>query len=251
MSWFRRTWLTAVGQVAWRIPGRSARILSSFAQAERGSGFDMLSACEETTRRDMRRKFLEHSLDESRHSQIFVSCSRAAGGLSRAQAAIMDGAYLTNQGIVGDQSLFERLGDLEFMAFVYVAEQDAVEQFTVYRDHHLLDTKTAEILNEILRDEKFHVSYSRAELERYREEGRAKEVDQAIRRVRWRRIKEAWLRGSIHIGTFVTGLWMVLLYFLVVTPFRLFARMASGGWIEAKQPSGLAPTSMRAARSQA
>ena len=204
MGAIRRAWLQVISGVSWRLPRWPQRLLTAFSHAEQGSYYDMLAAAELTDDRRMRRKYLEHALDEVRHCALFRARVRAMGQTSRAQAAAWNANTLTEHGIVGGQTLFERLGELEFMAFVYIAERDAVEQFSVYLDRKLPDADTHAMLEDILRDEAFHVSYSKAALERFRKEGRGKEVDQALRRVRWRRIKEAWLRFSRDLGQVVS-----------------------------------------------
>ena len=52
-----------------------------------------------------------------------------------------------------------------------VAEEEAVEQFHVYQKLGLMDDTTDAMMKRILKDEAFHVSYSRAELDRYEEQG--------------------------------------------------------------------------------
>ena len=116
-----------------------------------------------------------------------------------------------------------------------MAEADAVEQFNVYQARELPDPETREMLDRILRDENFHVSYSRAALERFRQEGRGAEVDRAIRQVRTDRLKERWLRFSRDMGAVVSGLWLGLMYVFLVGPFRVFARLEPGGWLSPRR----------------
>jgi hypothetical protein len=117
----------------------------------------------------------------------------------------------------------------------------------VYVARKLPDPDTTAALTRILHDEHFHVSYSRAELERYRKAGRGREVDAAMRRVRWRRLKETWALLSRQIGAVTSSVWLTVLYGVVVGPFRLFARLDPGGW----QPVRTDPRPARlAARSQ-
>ena len=57
----RRDWLLwTISQVVWRIPGRGSRKMAGFSHTEAGSGLDMLSAAEETPRRDMRANSIGH-----------------------------------------------------------------------------------------------------------------------------------------------------------------------------------------------
>jgi hypothetical protein len=247
MGVIRQTWIGLVSEVSWRLPGWPVRLLTGFSQAERGSCYDMLAAVEATERRDMRLKYFRHAMDESRHAGLFLSRARAQGGMDRTQAVVSDAGYLTSHGIVGGKTLIERMGDLEFLAFVYVAEDDAVEQFNVYLDRELPDEETSATLRRILKDERFHVSYSRAALDFYRKQGREKEVARALRKVRWDRWKEAWLRFSVVTGHVVGSVWLTLMYALLVAPFRLLARLDDGGW---HAPRARLGDPLRSARAQ-
>jgi hypothetical protein len=248
MGRLRKLAIGVASEVAWRLPGWPVRFLRSFSESERGSAVDMLAAAELTERADLRRKYFLHALDETRHAGLFRDRAAAlGGGEDRVRAALDDAGTLQRHGIVNGRTMFERLGELEFLAFVYVAEADAVEQFDVYRARRLPDAATIDTLGDILKDEAFHVSYSRNELERWRKQGRGAEVDAAVRRVRWNRLKEAWLRFTRDVGTAVASVWLGLVYVLVVGPFRLFARVEPGGW----QPVATDPRDrLAAARSQ-
>ena len=231
MGKVRQAWLKIVSPLAWSRSGAERRFLSSFSDTERGSAVDMLAAAELTDRRDLRRKYFIHALDESRHARLFARRAEEFGAeTTRVRAALNDANTLQAHGIVGGRSLFERYGELEFLAFVHRSEALAVEQFGVYRDLELLDEQTDEMLQNILRDEHFHVGYSRMELERYTREGRGDAVHKALRKVFWRRPWEAWMRVSLRVGHAVTTFWMTVLYLLVVAPFRLGATRESAGF---------------------
>ena len=239
MGWLRRAYLTVASELSWRVPGRPQRLLAAFALAERGSMLDMLAAVEATERRDLRKKYFLHALDEGRHALVFAERVRALGQLGRAEAAIEDSGQLVEAGIVGGRTLFERLGEPEFLTFVYVAEADAVEQFKVYLERGLPDAATQAELRGILKEEAFHVSYSRAEVDRYRKEGLP--VDRWATRLRLRRLWEGWLRFSRDFGGVMSGLWLGLLYVLVLGPFRLFGRLEPGGWQSVPVRAGVDP----------
>ena len=203
--------------------------MHSFHFTEKGSSYDMLSACEQTDRRELRQKYFRHALDEDRHSSLFRQRVEEMGGLSKRLKALEVGGTSSMHDVVEGQTLFERLGELEFLAFVYIAEAEAVEQFHVYQKLGLMDPDTNTMMKGILKDEAFHVSYSRAELERYRKEGRAKEVQQAMRRVKRRRLGERWLMFGNGIGDFVSSCMLTVLYVLFMAPGRLLSGLAPGG----------------------
>ncbi len=229
MTNLRRLWLTVISELAWRLPWRPAQLLAQFSQAERGSCYDMLAAAELTTTRALRRKYLEHAIDESQHAGVFRTRALSLG-VSREEAALFDAAYLGEHGIVGGETLFERLGELEFLAFVHVAEKRALEQFEVYQDRELPDPDTRVALARICKDEVFHMTYTGAELDRFRREGREGEVNAALRSIFINRYKEGWLRFSRDFGGFMSTMWLTLLYVVVLGPFKLLARREPDGW---------------------
>ncbi len=231
MGMLRRTWLKLVSPLAWSRAGAERRFLASFSETERGSAVDMLAAAELTERRDLRRKYFIHALDEARHSRLFARRAQDFGAERvRARAALDDANTLQTHGIVAGRTLFERYGELEFLAFVCRSEAMAVEQFGVYRELSLLDPESDAMLENILRDEHFHVGYSHNELERYTREGRASEVRRARAKVFWRRPWEAWMRFSLRVGHVVTTFWMTTLYLVVVAPFKLGAKREEAGF---------------------
>ncbi len=243
MGWLRQRWIGLASEVSWRIPGRPVKILTRFSQAERGSLYDMLAAVEKTTRRELRLKYFRHAMDESRHAGVFLGRARALGGMDRTQAVIADAGYLTRNGIIGSETLFERLGERDFLAFVAVAEADAIEQFQIYLDRELPDPDTRDALSTILKDERFHASYSRAALDVYDPAA----VKKSLSQVRWGRFKEGWLRFSVGMGGVVSAIWLSLIYLVLVGPFALLSRLEPGGW---QTPRPIRAGGLPGARSQ-
>jgi rubrerythrin len=224
----QRDWfLWAISAIIWRLPGRTSIKMAGFSHTEAGSGIDMLLACEQTPRRDMRAKYFRHALDELKHAGMFRkrSLSLAPKKQSRAAAVLNDGDFIQDHGINAKMSLFSQLGELEFLAFVWIAEKRGAQQFDVYA-HLLRDDKDSHVMfEEIARDERFHIAYSRAELDQYVSKGQAKEVRTAVFRVRRRRWLQGWLRFSRILGEHMSQLWLGLLYFFVVGPSSILARL--------------------------
>lgn len=218
--------LWALSWLIWRIiPGRAAAKMAEFSHTEAGSGLDMLAAAEETPRPELRARYFRHALDELRHSRMFRDRARAlAGARGRAEAVLEDGGWIADHGIRGQKSLLEELGETEFLAFVWIHERRGAEQFQVYAELLRDDPITARMFEEIARDERFHIAYSRAELDRLAERGAETQVRAAVRAVRWRRAKQAWLRFSRVLGDTMAQVWLGLLYFVVVGPFVPIAR---------------------------
>ena len=146
--------------ILWKYPRRAARLVAKFSQAERGSAYDMLAAVELTQRRDLRRKYLEHALDEAQHARMFKN--RALDlGVPREERALIDIGYLSDHGIVGGQTLFERMGELKFWAFIHIAEKRGLDHFNIYRSYRFPDQQTISALDQIVKDETFHMTPQR------------------------------------------------------------------------------------------
>jgi hypothetical protein len=224
----RRDWvLWMISSVVWRIPGRDSIKMAGFSHTEAGSGLDMLMAVEETPRRDMRAKYFRHALDELKHAGLFRkrALALATKPKGRAQAMLDDSSFIQEHGINASDSLFSKLGELEFLAFVWIAERRGAQQFDVYSDLMKDDADSCTMFAEIAGDERFHIAYSRAELDRYVSGGQGKEVKAAIGRVKRRRWLEAWLRLSVIMGDTMSKLWLGLLYVVVLGPSSIFARL--------------------------
>jgi hypothetical protein len=219
--------LRAISYIVWRlVPGRGPTKMAEFSHTEAGSGLDMLAAVEETPRRDLRRRYFQHALDELKHARMFREQAIALSqGRGRAAAVLDDAEYIGSHGIRGKESLFSSLSEVEFLAFVWVHEKRGAEQFQVYSDLMDDDPAVRAMFAEIARDERFHIAYSAAELDRYRTAGEGAAVDRAVRSVWWRRYKQGWLRFSHDFGAMMAGLWLSLLWLVLIGPFSLIARL--------------------------
>ena len=81
---------------------------------------------------------------------------------------------------------YDELGEIRYVAMLHLAEKQAAEDFAVHydstKDH---DPMTAEVFREILRDEEYHVAYTRAQLQKWADEGKEKEVRKGIPQPSW------------------------------------------------------------------
>jgi hypothetical protein len=234
----RRLPFLALSWVIWRLwPGRAATKMAEFSHTEAGSGLDMLAATEETVRPELRARYFRHALDELEHARLFRERAVAlAPNRGRTQAVLDDTGYLAAHGIRGSESLLAQWGELRFLAFVWVAEKRGAEQFEVYASLLKDDLDTSHMFERIARDERFHIAYSRAELDRQAKAGHVWAVRMAVARVRLARAWEAWGRFAHGFGTAMAGLWLSLLYLLVIGPFSLAASREAA-------PSGFCPPS--------
>lgn len=218
--------LWALSWVVWKVlPGRASMKMAEFSHVEAGSGLDMLAAVQETPRRELRYKYWLHALDELKHSRLFAErASALAPGRNRTRAVLDDSGFITEHGINTKQSLFSELGETEFLAFVWVHEKRGAQQFDLYADLLSEDDATRVMFAEIAKDERFHIAYSRTELDLLEKHVGSGPVRWAVLKVRARRAWQGWLRFARGLGEVVTAVWLHLIYFLLLGPFSLIAR---------------------------
>jgi hypothetical protein len=218
--------------------------MAEFSHTEFGSGQDMLAATWACQESGMRRKYYLHALDELKHARLFheraKALAEARGGRTRVEAVLEDSGYIGDHGITSSEPLYLSLPETEFLAFVYLHEESGALQFAVYADLMKDDPASTRMFDEIARDERFHISYSRAELERRRKNQQEREVNAALWAVRLRGFWQAWGRMTHTFGRFMSKLWLGVLYFVILGPFALVAKArerVSGG-ILASDPIG-------------
>ncbi|MDP2310696.1 MAG: ferritin-like domain-containing protein [Pseudomonadota bacterium] len=223
-----------ISRVIWRLPGTPARKMAEFSHVESGSGLDMLAATEAATDPLLRRKYFRHALDELKHARMFRERARIlADSHGRAHAVLEDTGFIGDHGIRSDRSLVEQLGETEFLAFVWLHELAGAAQFEVYAELLRQDPDSTRMFEEIARDERFHIAYSRAELDRLAKAGAP------VRRVVWttrgRDLWQSWGRFAASFGDRMAAIWLTLLYFGLVAPFAMIARSRE------RLPGGLLP----------
>jgi hypothetical protein len=227
--------LRFVAPLAWRGRATIARRLMGFSHTEQGSALDMFRAAELTEDPRLRRLFYRHGLDEARHAQHFAQVAKSVGG-SEANA----GHYGRMHAI--RQDLYERLGLVRFVAFVWLSESRAKAQFEALSEHFArhdtegLGDTLHRLFVTIGRDEQFHASYSLQLLDEWRAEGRGAEVDRAIRSVRMDEAWMAWRRAGRRIGDVLVRVTLSALFLAVLPPFALIQRL-----VDRSKPTGWRP----------
>jgi len=208
----------ALNRVVWRWPGRDARKLHAFARAEEGSRVDLLLAARRTSSAARRALYLRHALDEARHALMF---SRRA-----AELRLASGRPALGPPRADGEALFDRLGEVRFLAFVHRGEARGRAQFEAYRGHFAAagDARTRALFEAIVGDERRHEEYTRALLVELAGGERA-----ARRALRWAAAWEAW-RAWRRAGRFVAErlfvITMMALY-VVLAPVGLAMRFSS------------------------
>ncbi len=233
--------LRPVHRWVWRDAHRCARKLLTFAATEADGGRDLSRAAELTADPLLRRLFLRHALDERHHAELFRARGRTMLAALGGEGGSFEGRWLTPGERGRDDLRVEDAGDASLLAFLHLSEKVAAARFEVYREV-VADEETREVFRRILRDEVFHMRYTRTQLERI--------APERHRRALWlARATRLW-RGYLRVATALAG-WLgtlVLLaqYFLVLPLFALAAKRAARrerpGWSEPErreQPAAL------------
>jgi rubrerythrin len=217
--------LRAVLPLVWRSDARIAEKLLGFAATEAGSALDMLKAAELCDDRKLRRLFFRHAVDEARHAELFrAAAQRLAPGPRGSEYNLIHATR---------QNLFARHSLVRFVAFVNVAEERGEAHFRALAAHFEGRPELADLFARIGKDERFHVAYSRRLLQRFRREGRGREVAWALAAVRVTRAWEAWRRSGRVLGDLATQALLGVAYLVSLPIFVLLQRRGDperAGW---------------------
>ena len=236
--------LNPIQRWVWRDPLRRGLSLLRFAEVEADGGRDLARAAELTADARLRRLYLRHARDEQRHAEIF---RRRAIALLRAHGA--GGAVVVPDWLVpGERGLddvaIERDGDAALLAFLHLSERAAARQFATYGRAVGADSATRAVFHHILKDEAFHMTYTRRELGRIapRRQG------WLLWRARLGRLWKGYLRLAAGLGNLLGSVILTVQYFVLVPPFAWIAKRAARrepeGWSDGR------PEAARDLRSQ-
>ena len=213
-----------VNPIIWRIPGHAARKLFGFSLAEHGSMLDLAGAAQNAPTAERRATYLRHMLDEARHARMFA--------LRSSELRLASGEQSLGFPVADTEELFDRLGEVRFIAFVHRGESRGRKQFESYRDwfERRGDRKSQALFAAIIRDELRHEQYTHDLLVDLAGGKRKAQAE-----LRAAALWEAW-RTWRRLGRFVAE----KSYFVVMTviygicgPFAvLFRRDQTTGWIE-------------------
>jgi len=214
--------LRPVHRWVWRDPARRARKLFGFAVTEESGGRDLARAAELTEDGLLRRLYLRHARDEQTHADLFRARGRAIldelgadGGRSGLELAwLSPGERGLDQLDVADET------DASLLAFLHLSEKAAAGRFALYREV-LADRRTADVFATVLRDEEFHMTYTRTQLARVAPRGLA------LWRARGHRLWKAYLRIASWVAGLLGGALLLVQYFVVIPIFALLANRAA------------------------
>jgi rubrerythrin len=220
----------------WADSHRSAHKLLRFAETEADGGRDIARAAELTGDALLRRLYLRHAMDELRHADMFRTRGRAMLASLPRQDAGAEANWLAPGERGLDDLHVEGEKDDTLLAFLHLSERAAAMRFAVYRAVLSHDPDTREVFESILRDEAFHMNYTRKQLERV-----------SPRRHGWRlgvarlhRLWKVYLRFAAAFASVMGAVILAVQYFVVLPLFALAAKRSAR-----REPLGWTPAAER------
>jgi rubrerythrin len=222
--------LNPIQRWVWRDPVRRGHRLLRFAEVEADGGRDLARAAELTPDPKLRRLYLRHAQDEQRHADIF---RRRGTELLRAHRHQAGPSWQPDWLAPGERGLddvsVEAGGDGPLLAFLHLSEAAAARGFVTYRDAVGDDRDTRDVFGTILKDEEFHMTYTRHELARVspRKQG------WLLWKARFSRLWKGYLRLAVAVAGVMGAIILTLQYFILLPLFAWGAKRA-----EKREPEG-------------
>jgi hypothetical protein len=219
-----RALLNPIQRWVWRDPVRRGERLLRFAEVEADGGRDLARAAELTPDPKLRRLYLRHAQDEQRHAEIF---RRRGTELLRAHRSAETPAWQPDWLAPGERGLddvsVEAGGDGPLLAFLHLSEAAAARGFTTYREAVGNDGETRTVFATILKDEEFHMTYTRHEL------GRVSPRRQGwlLWKARLGRLWKGYLRLAVGLAGIMGAIILTLQYFILLPLFAWGAKRAA------------------------
>lgn len=229
--------LSARARAVWSDPARTVLTLESIARTETDGAADIARAAGFATEAWLQTQLLRHASDEARHGRMFAALAaerrrRAPSGAFAADDPDLRPISLLDRATNGElhgrstAELMESQGEIAYVAMLHVAETRARGVFATLRGAWGDDPMIAAALDTALRDETYHVAYTRRYLDDARRGGRGSEVRRALVQARGARLGRALATFAARTASRVGRLLLVAIYLTVVPPFALFAKCA-------------------------
>jgi hypothetical protein len=223
--------LRAVHRWIWADPWRRAGKLLRFAETEERGSRDLCRAAESTNDALLRRLLLRHASDEQRHADVFRARGRRIfHDLGYGRGGAIEANWLApgERGLDALEIDGARTDDL--LAFLHLSEKAAAGRFVLYREVLDGDPLTRAAFEDVLRDEVFHMRYTRTQLARIAPRNHGLKLWQA----RARRVWRAYLRIAVALASALGTLLLYAQYFALLPVFAWIARRTSrnetAGW---------------------
>jgi rubrerythrin len=232
------TILRPVHRWVWADAHRRAHKLLRFAETEADGGRDIARAAELTGDGVLRRLYIRHAIDELRHADLFRTRGRAMLAALPRQDAGREANWLAPGERGLDDLTVEHEKDDSLLAFLHLSEKAAAFRFALYREVLTNDPETRDVFEGILRDEAFHMSYTRKQLERV-----SRRHGLRLWTARLHRLWKVYLRFATAFASVMGAVILTVQYFVVLPIFAFAAKRSSRreprGWtlVSAEKPT--------------
>src|SRR5476649_2461960 len=193
----------------WRDADRRARKLFNFAEIEEDGGRDLVRAAELTQDPILRRLYMVHAADETRHAALFRTRGAALlRSLPTRAATLFQLSWITPGERGLDDLRVHSESDASLLAFLHLSEKTAAGHFAAYGEAVRNDPETRAVFEQVLQDETFHMNYTLAQLNRI--EPRRRTI--YLWRARLGRVWKAYLRAMSAIAGVMGTIILTLQY---------------------------------------
>lgn len=231
----------------WADPVRKVRTLESFGTTEDDGGRDLLAASRRVTDPELLHHILRHAKEEMGHAELFRRRAAELRAESRSDESVRDelsdksSSMMRARGDVEvdghgfyDGSMLDSMGEVAYVAMVHVVEKRAHETFKLHMACIQDDPETEEMFRRVSQDEKYHISYTGKILDRWRTEGREREVNAALKEAKRSSFLGAWKRLGVRSGAGFGKVLMWVFYWTLLLPVGIFSkgRKFAEGWQE-------------------
>jgi rubrerythrin len=215
----------------WSDVDRRARKLLRFSETEADGARDLSRAAELTRDPSLRVLYLRHADDEQRHAVLFRRRGQELLGSSRARVFEANWLAPGERGLddlnVGSEN------DETLLAFLHLSEKAAAGRFVVYERVLDRDPQTRAVFARILKDEEYHMSYTRKQLSRLTPRHQGLRLWQA----RAGRLWKAYLRIASAVAGLLGTIMLAIQYFAILPLFAALAKRAAR-----REPDGFSPS---------
>lgn len=138
---------------------QKSRAFLDFAYAEFSSAIEMLQAAKLTNNKKLSKGFIDHSLDEFKHTLFFLRSLDTFNIKNNHNNFKFDSKLVYKLGFMNkNYFLFDKYNLLEFSMFVAVNEEQALKLFTKIKESNFIeDIKDQNLLEQIILEEKEHL----------------------------------------------------------------------------------------------
>ena len=143
-----------------------ALALLDFSYAEYSSGIEMLQAAKLSKNSKLARGFIDHSLDEFKHTAFFLNCLKTTLNSQNLELHYkFDTKNLYYLGFLSEKKfLFEKFDLYKFATFVGVNEKQALLLFKKIRESNFLkEISDLKKLDQIIEEEKKHLNETKSD----------------------------------------------------------------------------------------